>query len=78
MLTVRRLYILAAAFIGLLMFMHASSELLRLALLTFPADPEFSLGSDWWREQLSLNLALIAVGTPLWLGTLVVGAAPSA
>ena len=68
MLTVRRLYILAAAFIGLLLFMHASSELLRLALLTIPADPEFSLGSDWWREQLSLNLALIAVGTPLWLG----------
>ena len=68
MLTVRRLYILAAAFIGLLLFMHASSELLRLALLTFPADSDFSLGSDWWREQLSLNLALIVVGTPLWLG----------
>ena len=68
MLTVRRLYILAAAFIGLLLFMHASSELLRLALLTLSPDAEFSLGSDWWREQLSLNLALIAVGTPLWLG----------
>ena len=68
MLTVRRLYILAAAFIGLLLFMHASSELLRLAILTFAPDAEFSLGSDWWREQLSLNLALIAVGTPLWLG----------
>jgi hypothetical protein len=68
MLTVRRLYILAAAFIGLLIFMHGSSELLRLVFLIFPQDAEFGLGSDWWRDQLSLNLALIAVGTPLWLG----------
>lgn len=68
MLTVRRLYILAAAFIGLLLFMHSSSELLRLVFLIIPQDVEFGLGSDWWREQLSLNLALLAVGTPLWLG----------
>ncbi len=68
MLTVRRLYILAAAFVGLLLFMHGSSELLRLVFLIFPQELEFGLGSDWWREQLSLNLALIAVGTPLWLG----------
>lgn len=68
MLTVRRLYILAAAFIGLLLFMYGSSELLRLAFLIIPQDAEFGLGSDWWREELSLNLALIAVGTPLWLG----------
>ena len=68
MLTVRRLYILAAAFVGLLLFMHGSSELLRLVFLIIPQDAEFGLGSDWWREQLSLNLALVAVGTPLWLG----------
>ena len=68
MLTVRRLYILAAAFIGLLIFMQSSSELLRLALLIVPQDPDFGLGSDWWRDRLSLNLALLAVATPLWLG----------
>ncbi len=68
MLTVRRLYILAAAFVGLLLFMHGSSELLRLVFLIIPQDVEFGLGSDWWREQLSLNLAIVAVGTPLWLG----------
>lgn len=68
MLTVRRLYILAAAFIGLLLFMHGSSELLRLVFLIIPQDAEFGLGSDWWREQLSLNLAIVAVGTPLWIG----------
>ena len=68
MLTVRRLYIFAAAFIGLLLFMHGSSELLRLVFVIFPQDPDFGLGSDWWRERLSLNLALVVVGTPLWLG----------
>lgn len=68
MLNVRRLYILAAAFVGLLLFMHGSSELLRLVFQIIPQDAEFGLGSDWWREQLSLNLALVAVGTPLWLG----------
>ena len=68
MLTVRRLYILAAAFVGLLLFMHGSSELLRLVFLIIPQDVEFGLGSDWWREQLSLNLAIVAVGTPLWIG----------
>ena len=68
MLTVRRLYILAAAFIGLLIFMQSSSELLRLALLIVPQDPDFGLGSDWWRDRLSLNLALLVVATPLWLG----------
>ncbi len=68
MLNVRRLYILAAAFIGLLLFMNGSSELLRLVFLIFSADSEFGLGTDWWREHLSLNLAVVVVGTPLWLG----------
>lgn len=68
MLTVRRLYILAAAFIGLLLFMHASSELLRLVFHVFFEGAGFGLDSDWWREQLSLNLALLTVGTPLWIG----------
>ena len=68
MLTVRRLYILAASLIGLLLFMQGSSALLRLVFLTLFADSDFGLGSDWWRESLSLGLALVAVGTPLWIG----------
>ena len=33
-----------------------------------PQDPEFGIGSDWWREQFSIGVALVAVGTPLWAG----------
>ena len=78
MLTVRRLYILAAAFIGLLIFMQSSSELLRLALLIVPQDPDFGLGSDWWRDRLSLNLALLVSGYSALAGALGVGTTPRA
>ena len=78
MLTVRRLYILAAAFIGLLIFMQSSSELLRLALLIVPQDPDFGLGSDWWRDRLSLNLALLVSGYTALAGALGVGTTPRA
>ena len=68
MLTVRRLYILAAAFIGLLLFMLGSSELLRLVFQLIPQEPDFGFGSELWRERFSIGVALVAVGTPLWVG----------
>ncbi len=68
MLTVRRLYILAASFIGLLLFMQGGSALLRLVFLLASPDPAFAVGNDWWREDLSVGLALMAVGAPLWIG----------
>lgn len=68
MLNLRRLYIYAAAFIGLLLFMAGSAELLRLVFLAVSPEPTLGVGDDWWRERLSLNLALVAVGAPLWLG----------
>ena len=68
MLTVRRLYILAASFIGLLLFMQGGSTLLRLVFLLAAPDPDFAVGNDWWREDLSVGLALLAVGAPLWIG----------
>ena len=39
MLTVRRLYILAAAFVGLMLFMQGASELLRLVNSVIAARP---------------------------------------
>lgn len=68
MLNVRRLYLFVAAFVGLLLFMQGGSELLRLVFLIISPDADLGVGSDWWRERLSLNLALVAVGAPLWVG----------
>lgn len=68
MFTVRRLYILAASFIGLLLFAQGSEQLLGIVLLLLSQDPEYAIGGDWWRETLSIGLALVVVGTPLWVG----------
>lgn len=68
MFIVRRLYILAASFLGLLLFAQGSEQLLRIVLLLLSQDPEYAIGGDWWRESLSIGLALVAVGTPLWVG----------
>jgi len=68
MLNVRRLYLFIAAFVGLLLLMQGGSELLRLVFLIISPEADLGVGSDWWRERLSLNLALVAVGAPLWVG----------
>ena len=68
MLNLRRLYIYAAAFIGLLLFMAGGAELLRLVILAITPESALDASGDWWRERLSLNLALVAVGAPLWIG----------
>ena len=68
MLNLRRLYIYAAAFIGLLLFMAGSAELLRLVILALAPESTLGVSDDWWLERLSLNLALVAVGAPLWIG----------
>ncbi len=68
MLNVRRLYVLTAAFIGLLLFLQGGSDLLRLVFLLAPGESDSGIDSAWWREQLSIGIALVAVGTPLWLG----------
>lgn len=68
MFTVRRLYILAASFIGLLLFAQGSEQLLRIVLLLLSQDPDFAISGEWWRESLSVGLALVVVGTPLWVG----------
>ena len=78
MLTVRRLYILAAAFIGLLIFMQSSSELLRLALLIVPQDPDFGLGQRLVARSLELKSCLACRGYTALAGALGVGTTPRA
>lgn len=67
MLTVRRLYIYGVSAVGFGLLLAGLAGLLRVLLDAVTAAPAAAWATpDTTREDLSLSLALVAVGLPLW------------
>ncbi|MBI3965152.1 MAG: hypothetical protein HY329_05920 [Chloroflexi bacterium] len=68
--SVRRLYTYLVALVGEAMLIVAAASMLRL-LIDVGDHVVNGLyarsGTDWWQEQLALNLTLLVVGLPVWL-----------
>ena len=66
--SVRRRYDYLVSGLGLLALTISLARVLRVLFEAFLVSAnEFGLASDWWRDQLSTNLAMTVVGVAVWL-----------
>ena len=65
----QRIYIYLMSFLGLGTLATGLSFLFGtiVELIIHAASTSLTISADWWQEQVSLFLALLVVGTPIWL-----------
>jgi ABC-type multidrug transport system fused ATPase/permease subunit len=65
----QRVYFYLMSFLGIGTFVAGLSMLFGILvdMITYATGTSLTITAGWWRNQLALSLALLLVGTPLWL-----------